>query len=330
MKVVNFAIVGTGEISRKFIENGNKITGFNVSAVYSRDIDNARQFALKYNIPLYFDDLEEMASASEVDAVYIASPNSLHRDQAIIFANKRKDILCENVIATNTYEAREMIRSAKSNKVLLMEAIGFLLYPAYKILKENIKNIGKIRRISTSYCKYTEEYDAIKNGYILNGFRRELSNGGLMNMGVYCLYPIMYLFGKPDMVKCFAHRMVTGIDGAGVLFLKYEQMDGIIQYSKLADSNMPTEIQGEEGTIIIDDILSLSSIKLITKDGTSNILFEKNDEDEIYYEIEEFMKLLAEGKLESSINTYERSISIMETLDEARKQIGLTYVKDKV
>ena len=58
MKVVNFAVVGTGEISRKFIENGNKITGFNVSAVYSRDIDNARQFALKYNIPLYFDDLE--------------------------------------------------------------------------------------------------------------------------------------------------------------------------------------------------------------------------------------------------------------------------------
>lgn len=76
--------------------------------------------------------------------------------------------------------------------------------------------------------------------------------------------------------------------------------------------------------------LSNSRIKLITKDGTSNILFEKNDEDEIYYEIEEFMKLLTEGKLESSINTYERSISIMEILDEARKQIGLTYVKDRV
>ena len=42
------------------------------------------------------------------------------------------------------------------------------------------------------------------------------------------------------------------------------------------------------------------------------------------------MKLLTEGKLESSINTYERSISIMEILDEARKQIGLTYVKDRV
>ena len=76
--------------------------------------------------------------------------------------------------------------------------------------------------------------------------------------------------------------------------------------------------------------LSNSRIKLITKDVTSNILFEKNDEDEIYYEIEEFMKLLTEGKLESSINTYERSISIMEILDEARKQIGLTYVKDRV
>lgn len=96
-------------------------------------------------------------------------------------------------MASNTAEVKEMITAAKENEVLLMEALKTTFLPNFKVVQENLHKLGKIRRAFVSYCQYSSRYDAYKEGTVLNAFKPELSNGALMDIGVYCLYPMVLL-----------------------------------------------------------------------------------------------------------------------------------------
>ncbi|WP_341467137.1 hypothetical protein [Clostridium septicum] len=86
-----------------------------------------------------------------------------------------------------------MIKVAKENNVVLMEAMKTTLFPNFKIIKDNLYKIGKVRRYFASFCQYSSRYDKYKSGEILNAFKPELSNGSLMDIGVYCIAPMVNL-----------------------------------------------------------------------------------------------------------------------------------------
>ena len=121
--MIRFGVVGTNWITDAFIRGASLNKGFRLNAVYSRTKERAQQFAGKYLVENIFTDLNEMAESKSIDAVYIASPNSLHKKQSILFLNNQKHVLCEKPLASNCKEVMEMIKVAKNNKVLLMEAM---------------------------------------------------------------------------------------------------------------------------------------------------------------------------------------------------------------
>lgn len=118
-----------------------------------------------------------MAQSDEIDAVYIASPNSFHAKQAIICMNQGKHVLCEKSIASKSTELREMVETAKRNNVVLMEALKTTLLPNFQAIQSNLHKIGEIRRYFASYCQYSSRYDAYKEGTILNAFNPVFSSG---------------------------------------------------------------------------------------------------------------------------------------------------------
>lgn len=327
---VKIGIIGSSNIAESFLRGASKVRNFELVAVYSRELNKAKIFGEKYGAKLFFDDLEEMASSQEIDAVYIASPNSLHCKQAILFMEHKKHVLCEKAFASNSKEVRQMIDIAKENNVVLMEAMKNTQLPNFKILQENLYKIGKIRRYFGSYCQYSTRYDKLKNGIIENAFKRELSNGALMDIGVYCIYPMVVLFGKPEHIKGEAYMLETGVDGEGVAIFKYPEMDGVIQYSKIANSYIPSEIQGEEGTIIIDKINIPSEITIKYRDGREEKISIPQDAEEMCYEIEEFIGLIRDGIEESANNSHDNSLKVMEIMEEIRHQIGLYYIGEQL
>ena len=121
-------------------------------------------FAAKYADPKVYTDLEAMVQDDEIDAVYIASPNSYHVDQAILCMNHGKHVLCEKPMASNAAEVAAMIEAAKNNDVLLMEALKSTLMPNFKTVRDNLYKLGPIRRYFASYCQYSSRYDAFKQG----------------------------------------------------------------------------------------------------------------------------------------------------------------------
>lgn len=337
MKKVRFAIIGTNFISDWVIKGAREDSRFELVAVYSRNRETAENFAGKHSTPLIFTSLEELAGCSEVDAVYIASPNSMHARQSIMMMKHGKHVLCEKPLASTAQEVTEMIEVAHRHGVTLMEAMKPTLTPNFGVVLENLSRIGKIRQYVSSFCQYSSRYDRYKAGEMLNAFNPELASGAMMDVGIYTLYPLVILFGRPESVLAYATLLPSGVDGAGTVILQYKDFTATLIYSKIADAYLPTEIQGEEGTISLDKVNIIGEVKLYPrKFATSGIgpapepemLSSIAAHDEYFYEIQEFINLIEQGRQQSEINSWENSLITLEIIDEIRHQIGVRYSQD--
>lgn len=338
MKKIRFGVVGTNNITDRVIAGGLEDERFELVAVCSRTRERAEEFAAKHNIPHIFTSLEEMAESPLVDAIYIATPNYVHAAQSILCMNRGKHVLCEKPLASNAREASEMIATARKNNVLLMEAMISTLNPNFAIVREEMKKLGTIRRYFSSYCQYSSRYDKFKEGIILNAFKPELSNGAVMDIGIYTIYPMITLFGRPEKVEAQGIKLHTGVDGQGAVNFQYKDMNATVLYSKIANSALPTEIEGEEGNLLLDKIHITNRVDYIPRrkteqgkeqDYSSTPIGVPLDHSEYYYEIAEFINILERGDRESTVNSHENSLATLETIDEIRRQIGVHYPADE-
>lgn len=327
-QTVRFAVVGTNTITDKFISGASGDGRFSLGAVVSRSRDTGDAFAAKYSISRVFTSAEEMAACPDIDAVYIASPNSCHAEQAMTCMNGGKHVLCEKPIASNARELRAMIGCAGKNGVVLMEAMKPMTSPNFKVVRETVGKIGKPRRYFSSYCQYSSRYDAFKEGRVLNAFRRELSNGALLDIGIYTIYPMVVLFGRPAGIKANGSLMSTGIDAQGTAMFDYGDMEASVAYSKVSDSMLPTEIQGEDGTIILDRIGQIGKVSFRKRGGELRDISAPTPFDDFYYEAGEFIDTILSGRKESAVNSHENSMITMEIMDEIRSQLGIVYPAD--
>lgn len=337
MKKIRFGVVGTNNITDWVITGGKQDERFELTAVCSRTQERANEFAAKHGIPHTFTSLEEMASSPLIDAVYIATPNYVHAEQSILCMNHGKHVLCEKPFASNAKEVRKMIEAAKKNKVTLMEAMISTLNPNFAIVKERIQELGTIRRYFASYCQYSSRYDKFKEGIVLNAFKPELSNGAVMDIGIYTIYPMVALFGKPQRIDAQGIVLHTGADGQGAVNFQYEGMNATVLYSKIANSALPTEIEGEAGNLLLDKIHITKQVDYIPRQITAQGKEQENlrqsigvplEKSEYYYEIAEFIHLIEQGKQESAVNSWENSLTTLEIIDEIRKQLGVLYPAD--
>ena len=337
MEKVRFGIVGTNFISDWVIAGARQDARFELTAVYSRKQETADTFAAKHGIPHTFTSLEEMASSPLVDAVYIASPNFLHAEQSILCMQHGKHVLCEKPLASNAREARAMIAASEQYGVTLMEAMKPTLTPNFRAVQANLKRVGTIRRYFSAYCQYSSRYDKFKEGVVLNAFRPELSNGAMMDIGVYTIYPMVVLFGKPKRIQASGILLSSGVDGQGAVNFSYDDMNATVLYSKIANSSLPTEIEGEEGNIQLDRVNIISRVtfqpRVAAASGRGTVAEPEDisvaaDRDEYYYEVTEFIDLVLSGKRESAVNSHTNSLLTVEIIDEVRRQLGVVYPAD--
>lgn len=339
MNKIRFGVVGTNFITDWVIAGAKQDERFELTAVCSRTQERANEFAAKYDIPYTFTSLEEMAASPLIDAVYIATPNYLHAAQSILCMKHGKHVLCEKPMASNAYEVKQMIAASRQYGVTLMEAMKPTLTPNFQVLREALPKAGVIRRYFASYCQYSSRYDKFKEGIVLNAFKPELSNGAMMDIGVYTVYPMVVLFGRPKKVSASGVVLSTGTDGQGAVNFEYEGMNATILYSKIANSSLPTEIEGEDGNFMLDKINQISRVtwqaRPVASSGKGPLtpvedISAVTDKDEYYYEVAEFINLVQAGKLESEVNSHENSLITIEIIDEVRRQLGVSFLADHI
>ena len=339
MNKIRFGVIGTNFITDWVIAGAKQDERFELVAVCSRTQERANEFAAKYDIPYTFTSLEEMAASPLIDAVYIATPNYLHASQSILCMKHGKHVLCEKPMASNAYEVKQMIAASRQYGVTLMEAMKPTLTPNFRVLREALPKVGVIRRYFASYCQYSSRYDKFKEGIVLNAFKPELSNGAMMDIGVYTVYPMVVLFGRPNKISASGVVLSTGTDGQGAVNFEYEGMNATVLYSKIANSSLPTEIEGEDGNFMLDKINQINRVtwqaRPVASSGKGPLtpvedISAVTDKDEYYYEVAEFINLVQAGKLESEVNSHENSLITIEIIDEVRRQLGVSFLADHI
>lgn len=327
MKIIKFATIGTSKITRRFLNASRECEGFELTAVYSRDRQRAEEFAAEQKASRYYNDLDEMAADAEIDAVYVASPNYMHYEHAMKMLNAGKHVICEKALASNSYEVERMFAVAADNKVILLEAARTVFDPGMEEVKKNLYKIGTIRRASLRYCQYSSRYDSFLEGQEHNIFSKECSAGALMDIGVYCVHTLLYLMGKPEEIKGYSVMLRGDIDGEGTILAKYQDKVAELEYSKITDSALPSEIQGEKGMMLFSGTINCpENVKIVYRDGKEEIIYHRAPLNDMKYEIIHFMNMINK-KERADIHT-ERSRNAIKIMDEMRKQSGIVFPSD--
>jgi predicted dehydrogenase len=302
MSDLRWGLIGTGGIARAFARDLTRTSGHTIAAVGSRSLEKATEFAQQSGGRPY-GSYEELVAA-DIDAVYVATPHPMHAPNTILALNHGKPVLCEKPFAVNSRESASMIAAARSNQLLLVEAMWSRFLPHYRKLRELVEqgDLGEIISISADHGQNLP----LPKYYRLHA--PELAGGALLDLGIYPISFAYYLLGKPQSVVAKAEFTPTGVDSQTSMIFRYDT--GV----------------GTKGTLFIDgDFYTPTSMRLKKIDG-SVVEFPKQYEGHgLREQAIEFAALLQAGKKESDLMNLDDTQSIMETMDEIRAQIELYY-----
>ncbi len=202
---IGWGIVSTGRhpdlkiVPAMKLAEGNKIVG-----VYSRDRKRAEAFGRKHGIPSAYDSLPELLKNPDIQAVFIASPNSLHAGHTKMAAEAGKHVLVEKPMAVNVGEALEMVRTCRRHGVKL--GVGFHLrhHPGHLRARQLISE-GILGNINLAQAQF---FFPDQRGVVTLPRRPALSQwwedpamtGGaysIMGMGVHALDLLQCLLAQP-------------------------------------------------------------------------------------------------------------------------------------
>ncbi|RSL30128.1 gfo/Idh/MocA family oxidoreductase [Salibacterium salarium] len=324
---MNIGTIGTNWITEAFIEAGKLADDFYLYAVYSRDEKKAEQFRDKHGADTYYADLAAMLRDEKLDGVYIASPTRYHAEQAMMAMENGKHVICEKPLCSNAREAEQLMETAEKYNVVLMEAIKTLYVPSFHELQQWLPKVGTVRKAIFSYCQYSSRYDAYLNGEVLNAFKPSLSNGATMDIGVYCLHPMLYLFGEPRDTKASGYVLESGVDGEANVLLDYDGMDAVASYSKITASSTPSEIQGEKGTLYVQTIHRPEKITFVPIKGEKEEIEFSKDVPDMYYEAEFFVDVCKKSIMDNL--NWDNSKRVMQQTDRIREQLGVEFDADQ-
>lgn len=330
--MLRFGTVGSGWITDEYIHGAKDSGLWELTAVYSRTEARGKEYAAKHGAKSVFTDLAEMASSPELDAVYVASPNAFHYEQCKLFLQHGKHVICEKPLCAQAEKVRELQKIAEERRVIFLEAIMFLHLPQRKILEDALKTIGSISLVKLDFCQRSSKLDSYLSGELPNIFNPALETGALMDLGVYCVYPALALFGKPESVHADMLPTRSRLDGSGIVTLRYPDKLVTLTYSKLGQAGANSDFQGTEGTVRVDSISRLAGISLWHKDKTVESLYGDTDEkfQLMGWEAKDLYRYITEP--EASRAEYQRcmelSVTVSEYMEELRRQMGIHFPSD--
>ena len=322
-KNIRWGIIGLGKIANKFATDLASIKNVELVAVASRNIQNANNFAEKHNAKKAYSSYEELAKDNNVDAVYIATPHSFHKEHAILCLQNKKAVLCEKPFAMNLSEVTEMIEAAKENNVLLMEALWSFFLPHFTYVLDLVKSekFGKLKSLEADFGFHTP-YNTDSRL-----FKKELGGGSLLDIGIYPIFAALATLGEPDAIDASATFFENGADASCDMVFQYKNAKATLKSTLLEETPSIAILKFEKAIVKLNRQFHQSSSITIIQNNTEEIINFDFKTLGYSFETEHFNSLLRAGEKESNMMTFEFSKNLINTLDKVRGIIGLTYNK---
>lgn len=322
-----WGILGTGLIANKFATGLAVAPDSELLAVGSRAQETADAFADEFDVPRRYTNYEALVEDTDVDAVYVATPHSLHRANSILCLRAGKAVLCEKPFTINAAEAKDVISVAREEGRFLMEAMWTRFLPAMMRVRELLSEgmIGEVRMVSADFgfrAPVDPEHRL---------FNPDLGGGALLDVGVYNVSLASMIFGPPSRIASLARLGPTGVDEQAAMVLGYDEGQMAVLHTAVrTDTPQEAVLMGTEGWIRLHspwwcpDTFTLSFPNKEAE--VVHVPFEGNGYN---YEATEVMNCVRSGKLESDVIPLDETLEIMKTMDQIRAQWGLEYPMER-
>jgi predicted dehydrogenase len=329
------------------------------AAASSSSLSRAQEFLKKVRAPpsaKAYGSYAELVKDPDVDIIYIATPHSHHFQNTMLALDAGKHVLCEKAFTVNAAQAKKLVETARKKNIFLMEAVWTRYFPISFKIREMVATavIGRVHRVIADLSVA----DARDDGSLTFAdyhrmVNRDLAGGALLDLGIYSLtwvFQILYHCQPPPREAPLVMAAINKYDRTGademtsmiLQFPKQKSMGVAMTALRVAtdpagQAAIPSiRIQGTKGEIqVMGPAYRPTNYKLIMIEDSGKVeevefpIPTDPDRDGdgwgMYWEADEAARCVRDGKLESATLTWEESVLIMETMDEVRRQGGLTY-----
>jgi predicted dehydrogenase len=322
---VGWGIVGTGGIATAFASDLALLPDAALAAVGSRTQASADEFADRFDIGHRHPSYEALVTDPDVDVVYVSTPHPFHHDAARLAIEAGKPVLVEKPFTMDAAEARDLAARARASGVFLMEAMWARFVPHMVRVRELLRDdaLGDVRSLMADHCQWFVKDRTHRV------FAPELGGGALLDLGIYPVSLASMVLGTPSTVTAVSDPAFTGVDATTSVLLQHEGgRHAVLTTSLEAAGPNRAAIIGTEARIEIDSIwYAPTSFRLVIRDGSVERYDEPHEGNGLRHEAVEVMRCLRDGRLESDVMPLDETVAIMTTMDEIRRQIGLSYAR---
>lgn len=242
-----WGVLGAGFIAnRAMIPAIQNCAGASVVGLASSSEQRGRETAARYAIERVYTDYQALLDDPDVQCVYIALPNYLHREWTIRAAQAGKHVLCEKPLAMNAAECDDMISACQQAHVLLMEAVMYRFHPRMQHVKRML-DAGEVGELRFLHCAFSFPFHAPAN---YRAFP-EFGGGALLDIGSYCVNAARWLSGcEPRVHASRISYSREALDTAASAILECsDRLSAHIQCSFDAGEHQVIEVVGTSGAM---------------------------------------------------------------------------------
>jgi len=318
---IKWGIIGLGNIANQFAADLLLLEDAEITAVASRNKDNAIAFAQKYNCLKAYDSYDALFEDDQVDIVYIATPHDSHAKLSIKAMQNGKHVLCEKPIALSYSDAVCMIEASKKYNTFFMEAFWTRFIPSVQEVLAKVENglIGDVKYIKADFAFIGNDTEGSRL------FDKNRGGGALFDIGVYPLFLSYIVLGLPKEIIARSIHHKNGIDLQTSIILHYEKAQSVLQASIISESDMKAVIGGSKGRIELNSPWFMANGYSVFKDEKESVLKLPNLGKGYAYEAIECHKCIRNNQLESPFWSHQNSLDLSKIVEEIKNQIGLEF-----
>lgn len=321
-------VIGTSKIvedSVKAFLSTNKAV---LQCVYSRTLETGMHFAEKFNCDVVETDINKFVKRSDIDIVYVASPNTFHFEQTEKALLSKKHVVVEKPAVVTTKQWEVLQQLANKNQVYLFEAIRHVYEPNFKQVTTLLQS-KVIDGAVLNFGQYSSRMNDLLNGKVQNIFKPEMSAGVLMDLGVYVLHSALHWFGEPQKSTYYAVKWENGIDIQGDIILQYPKFNVVAHISKRTQTLAQSEVYSRSETILIDSVDHIKSVT-VHNSGINQKTIDSYPEQRMKSQWEVFFEVLENNK---EAREYYQSVNhitgkVISMMEQLRKENAIQFPAD--
>ncbi|WP_422935733.1 Gfo/Idh/MocA family protein [Sinomonas sp. P47F7] len=319
---LRWGIAGPGWIGERFAESLSRHGSQRVTAVGSRSLARAEEFAAPRGLRAH-GSYGELAADPEVDVVYVATPHTAHVEVALTALEAGKHVLVEKPLGLSAREAERIAEAARARGLFAAEALWTAFLPSYDVVRQLVRGgrLGELTAVVGDYGEYLPPSH--------RAHEPALAGGPLLDLGIYLLALATDLLGEPDRILGLGAPLANGVNGQLSALLGFPGgAQATLTTTMLGFTPAQLTVVGTEAALTLDGPFnSPGGLTVTTADGATHRWegTPGSHVDGLHFQAAAAARAIAAGRLEVDERPLEMSVRALRVADELRRQTGIVY-----